>query len=311
MVKKLLRTYQLYKQNLKIWFLFLFVSLLGACTQKPMPKPEQVSSMYTISSWNLQSIPERKDDPNIPNCEPLDLKPIKPEEIINIDDVVQNCKYETGHILYNPYEEKSKYVFQPIFLRKNAITSNNVYDENNLVCEYKGLLYRGIRNQDKWLEKIIVDNDLQSKNLVNSILPETDEDLETIFSTYKCKEKKLCKELIGKIAWNNNKHYFLYGENELSKTKWLIIDDKIYNIWDKKYIKSNNKNSEIIQEGPWIVDNLYLDTITVKKYTSWSLLEKYKNNPDHIYSEENEKLLTNKKEAIIWNFQIKTCKIRL
>jgi len=29
------------------------------------------------------------------------------------------------------------------------------------------------------------------------------------------------------------------------------------------------------------------------------LLEKYKNNPDHIYSEENEKLLTNKKEAII------------
>ena len=46
-------------------------------------------------------MPERKDDPNIPNCEPLDLKPIKPEEIINIDDVVQNCKYETGHILYS------------------------------------------------------------------------------------------------------------------------------------------------------------------------------------------------------------------
>ena len=130
MVKKSLRTYQLYKQNLKIWFLFLLVSLLGACSKTPMPKLEQVSSMYTISSWTQQSTPERIDDPNIPNCEPLDLKPIKPEEIINIDDVVQNCSYETGHILYNPYEEKSKYVFQPIFLRKNAITSNNVYDES-------------------------------------------------------------------------------------------------------------------------------------------------------------------------------------
>ncbi len=135
-----------------------------------------------------------------PNCEPLDLKPIKPEEIINIDDVVQNCSYETGHILYNPYEEKSKYVFQPIFLRKNAITSNNVYDENNLVCEYKGLLYRGIRNQDKWLEKIIVDNDLQSKNLVNSILPETDEDLETIFFNIQMQRKKnYVKSLLEKL----------------------------------------------------------------------------------------------------------------
>lgn len=88
MVKKTLHIYQLYKQNLKIWFLFLLVSLLGACTQKQMLKPEQVSSIAPVLSWTQQSTPERIDDPNIPNCEPLDLKPIKPEEIINIDDVV-------------------------------------------------------------------------------------------------------------------------------------------------------------------------------------------------------------------------------
>ena len=68
-----------------------------------------------------------------------------------------------------------------------------------LVCEYKGLLYRGIRNQDKWLEKIIVDNDLQSKNLVNSILPETDEDLETIFQHTNAKKKNYVKSLLEKL----------------------------------------------------------------------------------------------------------------
>ena len=83
------------------------------------------------------SKPLQNDNPNIPNCEPLDLKPIKPEEMINIDDVVENCSYETGHIVYNPYREKTKYIFQPIFIRKNTITSNDVYQENKIICEDK------------------------------------------------------------------------------------------------------------------------------------------------------------------------------
>lgn len=102
--------------------------------------------------------------------------------------------------MYNPYEEKTKYLFQPIFIRKNTVTSNSIYDENPIICEYNGIPYRAIKNQDKWIEEIIINNNLQAKNLVDSVLPETDEDYETTFSTYKCKEKKLCEQLIGKAA---------------------------------------------------------------------------------------------------------------
>ena len=156
MVKKSLRIYQLYKQNLKIWFLFLLVSLLGACTQKQMLKPKQVSSIAPVLSWTQQATPERIDDPNIPNCEPLDLKPIKPQEIINIDDVVQNCSYETGHILYNPYGGWGN-LPEIIDLRKNGVMSVDFKwaEEISPICEYKWIPYYPIKEMDKALVAFI------------------------------------------------------------------------------------------------------------------------------------------------------------
>lgn len=74
---------------------------MQACTQSHPTNIEATKSASPLVSGDLMSKPLRNDNPNIPNCEPLDLKPIKPEEIIKIDDVVENCTYETGHIVYN------------------------------------------------------------------------------------------------------------------------------------------------------------------------------------------------------------------
>lgn len=295
----------------KILLFSLLLFPLSACTQNSTPTPKQLSSMYTISSWSLLSTPQRKDDPNIPNCEPLDLKPIKPEEMINIDDVVQNCSYETGHIVYNPYREKTKYIFQPIFIRKNTITSNDVYQENKIICEDKWVKYRELRKQDLWMKKLISNHYLQEKNLVNTVLPETNDDKETIFTLYKCKEKRLCTQLVGKIAWENKEHYFLYGTNDFSNRWGLIIDDKLYNIWEIHYIQINSKDSEFIETWYWIVDQLSTNKVTVKRYISGSFSEKYKKDPNLIYSEENEKKITRGKWVTIWTFQLQTCEIPL
>lgn len=295
----------------KILLFSLLLFPLSACTQNSTPTPKQLSSMYTISSWSLLSTPQRKDDPNIPNCEPLDLKPIKPEEMINIDDVVQNCSYETGHIVYNPYREKTKYIFQPIFIRKNTVTSNDFYQENKIICEDKWVKYRELRKQDLWMKKLISNHYLQEKNLVNTVLPETNDDKETIFTLYKCKEKRLCTQLVGKIAWENKEHYFLYGTNDFSNRWGLIIDDKLYNIWEIHYIQINSKDSEFIETWYWIVDQLSTNKVTVKRYISGSFSEKYKKDPNLIYSEENEKKITRGKWVTIWTFQLQTCEIPL
>lgn len=295
----------------KILLFFLLLFPLSACTQNSTSSPKQLSSMYTISSWSLLSTPQRKDDPNIPNCETLDLKPINPKEIINIDDVVQNCSYETGHIVYNPYREKTKYIFQPIFIRKNTITSNDFYQENKIICEDKWVKYRELRKQDLWMKKLISNHYLQEKNLVNTVLPETNDDKETIFTPYKCKEKRLCTQLVGKIAWENKEHYFLYGTNDFSNRWGLIIDDKLYNIWEIHYIQINSKDSEFIETWYWIVDQLFTNKVTVKRYVSGSFSEKYKKDPNLIYSEENEKKITREKWITIWTFQLQTCEIPL
>jgi hypothetical protein len=50
------------------------------------------------------------------------------------------------------------------------------------------------------MKKLISNHYLQEKNLVNTVLPETNDDKETIFTLYKCKEKRLCTQLVGKIA---------------------------------------------------------------------------------------------------------------
>ena len=295
----------------KIWFLLLFLPLVQACTQSHPTNIESTKSASPLISGNLMSKPLRNDDPNIPNCEPLDLKPIKPEEIINIDDVVENCSYETGHIVYNPYREKTKYIFQPIFIRKNTITSNDVYQENKIICEDKWVKYRELRKQDLWMKKLISNHYLQEKNLVNTVFPETNDEKETIFTLYKCKEKRLCTQLIGKIAWENKEHYFLYGKNDFSNRWGLVIDDKLYNIWEIHYIQINSKDSEFIETWYWIVDQLSTNKVTVKRYVSGSFFEKYKKNPDLIYSEENEKKITQEKWVTIWTFQLQTCEIPL
>ena len=305
MVKKLLRTYQLYKQNLKIWFLFLFVSLLGACTQKPMPKPEQVSSMYTISSWNLQSIPERKDDPNIPNCEPLDLKPINPEEIINIDDVVENCKYETGHILYSDIGAWSNFPVIIDFWKWNITTQDSSIKDEPPLCEYWEEKYYPLKENESAIINFIKKYKIQENPYFNTINLHGELDESSVHRYFGCKESKLCKKLIDISYGANEKHYFFrISEQE----EYLMIDNKkVYTVWNFIHNESGNADTDIRIESPRVVNKLQWDNLIVNKYTNGKLLERYKSNPELV----DKDFKRTGDNPVIWTFQIKTCQIPL
>ena len=305
MVKKSLRTYQLYKQNLKIWFLFLLVSLLGACSKTPMPKLEQVSSMYTISSWTQQSTPERIDDPNIPNCEPLDLKPIKPEEIINIDDVVQNCKYETGHILYSDIGVWSNFPVIIDLWKWNITTQDSSIKDEPPLCEYWEEKYYPLKENESDIINFIKKYKIQENPYFNSINLHGELDEESVHRYFNCKESRLCKKLIDISYGANEKHYFSrISEQE----EYLMIDNKkVYTVWNFIHNESDNVETNIITESPRVVNKLQWDKLIVNKYTNGKLLEKYKSNPDLI-DRDFEKTW---KYSIIWTFQIKTCEIPL
>ena len=305
MVKKLLRTYQLYSQNLKIWFLFLFVSLLGACTEKQMLKPEQVSSIAPVLSWTQQATPERIDDPNIPNCEPLDLKPIKPQEIINIDDVVQNCKYETGHILYSDIGAWSNFPVIIDLWKWNITTQDSSIKDEPPLCEYWEEKYYPLKENESAIINFIKKYKIQENPYFNTINLHGELDESSVHRYFGCKESKLCKKLIDISYGANEKHYFFrISEQE----EYLMIDNKkVYTVWNFIHNESDNVETNIITESPRVVNKLQWDKLIVNKYTNGQIVKKYKSNPELV----DKDFKRTGDNPVIWTFQIKTCQIPL
>ena len=305
MVKKSLCTYQLYKQNLKIWFLFLLVSLLGACTEKQMLKPEQVSSIAPVLSWTQQATPERIDDPNIPNCEPLDLKPIKPQEIINIDDVVQNCKYETGHILYSDIGAWSNFPVIIDLWKWNITTQDSSIKDEPPLCEYWEEKYYPLKENESDIINFIKKYKIQENPYFNSINLHGELDERSVYRYFNCKESKLCKKLIDISYGANEKHYFFrISEQE----EYLMIDNKkVYTVWNFIHNESDNVETNIITESPRVVNKLQWDKLIVNKYTNGQIVKKYKSNPELV----DKDFKRTGDNPVIWTFQIKTCQIPL
>ena len=270
-----------------------------------MPKPEQDSSMYTISSWTQQSTPERKDDPNIPNCEPLDLKPIKPEEIINIDDVVQNCKYETGHILYSDIGAWSNFPVIIDLWKWNITTQDSSIKDEPPLCEYWEEKYYPLKENESDIINFIKKYKIQENPYFNSINLHGELDERSVHPYFNCKESRLCKKLIDISYGANEKHHFFRVDTQ---GEYLIVDNKkIYAVWNFVDNESDNADTDIRIESPRVANKLQWDNLIVNKYTNGKLLEKYKSNPDLI----DKDFKRTGDNPVIWTFQIKTCQIPL
>ena len=297
----------------KIWFLFLLVSLLGACSQKPMPKPEQVSSIYTISSWTQQLTPERKDDPNIPNCEPLDLKPIKPEEIINIDDVVQNCTYQKGYVFYNPFGWGSSFPSE-IKIRKNFLSDIDFYDQptTKIICEYKQDKKYALETLKPEMHLFI--EKYKDRLILSWVYQDLWEDLKSIEMDFPC-SPYLCQQLLSPVWWENKKHFFYHGTYDFWEGKnntALVIDEKMY--YPGVRI-THPKVDTLILQGEWKISKLIGDKAIVKRYTNWKLLPRYKEDPvaidAQLFDQATKNLDANKQLPILWTFQLESCEIPL
>ena len=290
----------------KIWFLLLFLPLVQACTQSHPTNIETTKSASPLVSGDLMSKPLRNDDPNIPNCEPLDLKPIKPEEIIKIDDVVENCTYETGHIVYNKNLWSSETLFMKIKIWKNFITQQDpkTYDEDT-ICEYQEKFYNKIdvydtpsgskdTNKSVFLQ-FLSKYKIQKKRLVeytselNSIMQDNNQ------NHYGCKEKIICKKLIPKTYGGKWDHYFLFNyPNPENSTKTVILDDKQYSIGDFNYFSPSLLFIKQWPRTPW---EFKKNKLIVRRYINGQL-----RNPKRSSYQEKE---------TIWTFQLQTCEIPL
>ena len=290
----------------KIWFLLLFLPLVQACTQSHPTNIESTKSASPLISRDLMSKPLRNDNPNIPNCEPLDLKPIKPEEIINIDDAVENCSYETGHIVYNKNLWSSETLFIKVKIWKNFITQQDpkAYDKD-IICEYQEKFYNKIdvydtpsgskdTNKSAFLQ-FLSKYKIQEKGLVeytselNSIMQDNNQD------HYGCKEKIICEKLIPKTYGEKWDHYFLFNyPNPENSAKTVILDDKQYSIGDFNYFSPSLLFIKQWPRTPW---EFKKNKLIVRRYINGQLRD-----PNRSSYQEKE---------TIWTFQLQTCEIPL
>lgn len=293
----------------KIWFLILFSLIIQGCNSHPTAENNENSthmSIAPVQTWNNQIEETRPDDPNIPNCEPLDLKPIKPEEVIKIDDVVQNCKYEEGHIMYTPFGWGGAPT--NIFLWGNGILSVDFEwgEKINPICEYRGQKQYPLENFDKELWLFIKKYQINENPYFNIIDAYGEVSSFNVATYFHCKEDHLCKKLIDTPFGSNSKHYFFHAYDDT--WYYLIVDNaRIYDVWEFIRNESDNVNTDIFIESPRFINSLKGHTLQISKYTNGSISEPYRSNPELADIKHEQTGVF----PILWTFQVKSCEVQL
>lgn len=120
---------------------------------------------------------------------------------------------------------------------------------------------------------------------------------------YYCEDKNLCESLNGDTRWENNWHYFVYWFREYESLGiiFLVIDNKVYSVWDFKFLD----NSPLIKQWIWNVAGFSWDKIIFNRYYDNKYLDEY----DYLYANPYDEKL--EPGTPVSKFKIKTCEFDL
>lgn len=290
----------------KIWLLntLLIISLLLTWCNKNIEEIENQNG----SSWWFSTIIENNNATEIyedetstlPLCNDIDID--WDAEIINIDDVVENCTFEEW-TAYSWNLWWCWWVEPRLYLTKDYVWvlnwNDNFLCKSSRVWEISSLLGH---YQD--IEGFVYNHNLQNKWIIDVILPDNDE-LYWNKCIYYCNNEDLCNQLFWLTYWENESHYFIHWYRYSSNSpyeKLLVIDDKLYRIWKYEQLWENWWPQNL-KNWPRIVYWLDWDKLIVKRYVNWELISPYTLENFNSYNFE-EKTTTTK-------FKIKTCEIHL
>lgn len=262
-------------------------------------------------SWESQSFNDEKE--NIPLCEEIDLIPFDELEIINIEDVVENCKYEEWKLWYVDASWLWIY-FNTLFATKQwfvvlgdwLLSFDDVDEKEFCALPWEEIAYKPLEKYNnfvKFLEKWDINwkwifDTVYSNHFINYPL------------FYHCDE--LCNQFEWPEWWENENHYFVHWTRKdlNSGQQYLLLDDKIYYMGWYSYICEDyderfctEYSLGLIKEWIWHIVDFLDNKIIVKKFIHWQLNEPYKGNPELLFWIDYQ--------INVWTFKIETCEFKL
>ena len=226
-------------------------------------------------------------------------------EIINIDDVVENCTYEEW-TAYSWDKGWCWWVMPQLYLTKDKLWMFDLSDTKELCKSARAWIIRDLWGRYEDINTFVYKYWLYKKWLIDSILPQTEEEINgNKCWFYYCDDENLCSQFYRPSYWENENHYYIYWYRYPKKFPYetlLVIDDKLYRLWNFEEMFENWWPNPI-KQWKWVVYWLDWDKLIVKRYVEWELISPYTLENFNSYSFP-EKTTTTK-------FKVKTCEIAL
>ena len=248
-------------------------------------------------------VEKKENDENIPQCNDIDIN--WDAEIINIDDVVENCTYQEW-TAYSWDKGWCWWLMPQLYITKDKLWMFDLSDTKEVCKSIRAWIIRDLWGHYEDINTFVYKHWLYKKWLIDSILPQTEEEINgNKCWFYYCDDENLCSQFYRPSYWENENHYYIYWyryPKEFPYEVMLVVDDKLYRLWENEGM-SETWWPNTRKQWRWIVYWLDGDKLIVKRYVDWELVPPYTLDNFNSYSFD-EKTTTTK-------FKIKTCEIVL
>lgn len=236
-------------------------------------------------------------------CNDIDIN--RDAEIIEIDDVVENCTYEEW-TAYSWDKGWCWWVMPQLYITKEKLWMFDLSDTEILCKSPRAWIIRDLWGHYSDINTFVYKYWLYKKWLIDSVLPQTEEEIggnKCWF--YYCDDENLCSQFYRPSYWDNENHYYIYWYRYTEDFPYeilLVVDDKLYWLWKLEGI-SENWWPNTRKQGRRIVYWLDWDKLIVKRYVDWELIPPYTLENFNSYSFPDKTTTT--------KFKVKTCEISL
>ena len=226
-------------------------------------------------------------------------------EIINIDDVVENCTYEEW-TAYSWNDWWCWWVMPHLYITKDIIWYFDTVDKQ-IKCKSKRVwIIKDLWGDFEDLATFWYKRGISKKSLIDVLEARTEEEVFQNGCWFYFCNGDICNQFYRPSYWENEYHYYIYWyryPKEFPYETVVLVDDKLYNIWRNETMFDDSYWPNPMKQWKWVVYWLDWDKLIVKRYVDWELISPYTLENFNSYNFDEKKTTT--------KFKVKTCEIPL
>ena len=229
-------------------------------------------------------------------------------EIINIDDVVENCTYEEW-TAYSWNDWWCWWVMPHLYITKDIIWYFDIVadEDHPIICKSpRAWIIKSLSGDFEDLATFWYKRGISKKSLIDVLEARTEEEVFQNGCWFYFCNGDICNQFYRPSYWENEHHYYIYWyryPKEFPYETVVLVDDKLYNIWSNETMFDDSYWPNPMKQWKWVVYWLDWDKLIVKRYVDWELISPYTLENFNSYNFDEKKTTT--------KFKVKTCEIPL